>query len=398
MEKASSAEIPGESHHLPELDGVRGIAIVAVLIAHATDFLGVVPIRSLQYPLTSHAYPLLLQGWGGVDLFFTLSGFLITGILLSSRTRPTYFSSFYMRRILRIFPVYYLFLILTLIPTYFFPAFAVGIPHRVKWWLPYFFYIENWPIFWASWAGLISLWGAYWSLAVEEQFYLVWPALVRIFSPRFMFILCIAGFLLGTPERLLMFHLHGVQLGIVQWPFSRLDGLFLGAAIALYRHLYSRPVSLLYGGIAFVAGAAIYSWVGIMHRSEFYGSGPHVWGVGVTGITLMSAGLVVATQHRLALVNRFLTLSPLRMAGRLSYGMYIYHVLVYNLVISFLHKEIFPRFGATSSPVRAVVVIGCSILAVTAIAALSFRFFETPILRLKRFFPSPALPVSQVSA
>ena len=390
-------EIPGESHHLPELDGVRGIAILAVLLAHGADFLHVLPIQHPAHTLSTMPYPLLLQGWGGVDLFFTLSGFLITGILLRSRSRTTYFSSFYMRRILRIFPVYYLFLIVSFGASFLTSWQALDIQHHWKWWLPYFFYIENWPVFWASWAGMLSLWGVYWSLAVEEQFYFIWPALVRIFSPRFMLVLCVCGFFLGAPERLSMMHLHGVQFGIMEWPFSRLDGLFLGAAIAFYRHLYGRPVPLRLGGLALGAGAAIYIWLLSAHRIEFFGSGLHIWGFGVTAFALMSAGLIITTQHRVALVNQVLTLSPLRIAGRLSYGMYVYHVIVYRLILSFLRAKIFPRFGETPSLFRGVLVISCSILIVTAIAELSFCFFETPFLRLKRFFPSPAPPVSQVS-
>jgi peptidoglycan/LPS O-acetylase OafA/YrhL len=187
----SLGKLPKESHYLPELDGVRGLAILGVLLAHGVLFLGVVPNTAMGHVLAT----IFVPGWGGVDLFFTLSGFLITGILLRARKRQRYFASFYMRRVLRIFPIYYLFLAGTLLAAQVSQIMALQIPSGFEGRVPYFFYLQNWPVFWRNWTGIGTLWGAYWSLAVEEQFYLVWPAVVRFVSLRAVSALCISGFL-----------------------------------------------------------------------------------------------------------------------------------------------------------------------------------------------------------
>lgn len=393
MKAATLAHVPGESHHQPQLDGVRGVAILAVMMAHGVNFLKVVPLGDQSRPWAVWAEKIFLQGWGGVDLFFALSGFLITGILLRARQAEVYYTTFYMRRVLRIFPVYYLFLTVTLVGAYLTHYPALDMPHVVRWWLPYFFYVQNWPLFWASWAGMTTLWGAFWSLAVEEQFYLVWPALIRNVSVRAMLAFCVVGFLLGQPERMVLMRVVGVQLGVLQWPFSRLDGLFLGASIALYAHWRGRAVPLSWACAAFGVGGSIFVWLAVRHQYELLGSGPRIWSAGVTGFALMSAGVVAATQHRVPILHWLLTLRPLRVAGRLSYGMYVYHLLVYRVIVSLLRRSGFAYFGARSSPWMAVLVIATAIAAVTLVAEVSYRWFEKPFLGMKRFFPSSAVPL-----
>jgi peptidoglycan/LPS O-acetylase OafA/YrhL len=377
--------VPVEGQHAPELDGVRGLAILGVLLAHGADFLGVVPHTLGGNVLATFFVP----GWGGVDLFFTLSGFLITGILMRGRNRPRYFRSFYMRRVLRIFPIYYLFLVVTVLLAHFSPAIIpAGFTRR----LSYFVYLQNWPVFWSSWAGLTTLWGAYWSLAVEEQFYMVWPAVIRFFNLQTVALLCIAGFLLGWPERAYMMHQHPNLFGVMQWPFSRLDGLMLGAAISIYKELRGRAVPLTWAILSFVAGASIFVWILLFHTLELTtGNGFHLWGIGVTAYVLMSGGLIVATQHRVEWLHRFLTMRPLLVAGRLSYGMYVYHLAIYVLIAACRRNLL--HTGLPASSILSVIWIAVAILLVTGVAQLSFQYIEAPFLRLKRFFPSPAAPV-----
>jgi peptidoglycan/LPS O-acetylase OafA/YrhL len=388
IESVTALKIPGESRHAPELDGVRGLAILGVLLAHGDTVLHVVPFT----PGGSVLAMFLAPGWGGVDLFFTLSGFLITGILLRARERPRYFSSFYMRRVLRIFPIYYLFLAVTLLVSHLPQVAADLCPAGFEERISYFIYLQNWPVFWRSWFGLTSLWGAYWSLAVEEQFYMVWPAVIRFANLHAVALLCTVGFLLGWPERMYMMHQHPYLFGVMQWPFSRLDGLLLGAAIAIYREVRGRAVPLNWAFFCFMAGAWIFVWIFWFHMSELAtGFGFHIWGIGVTAFVLMSGGLIVATQHRVEWLHRVLTIRPLLMAGRLSYGMYVYHLVVYRLIVSFRHH--LPGIREHNTVPWALLYIALAILSVTGVAELSFRFIETPFLRLKRFFPSPAAPV-----
>jgi peptidoglycan/LPS O-acetylase OafA/YrhL len=387
MELEMLEPIPAEQKHEPQLDGVRGIAILAVLLAHAVNFLDVVPLKVPQ-PLWARVFAkICLQGWGGVDLFFVLSGFLITGILLRSRGRSTYFSSFYMRRILRIFPVYYLFLTVTLLLAYHTRLRELDLEHRMNWWLPYFFYVQNWPVFWTNWVGMTSLWGAYWSLAVEEQFYMVWPTIVRFIPVRWVLALCVCGFLLGVPERQFLIRHVGPKLGVLQWPFSRLDGLFLGAAIALYANWRKRPVPLRWARAAMGVAVLIFIWILVRHPGELMGGGSRIWAWGVTAFALAAAALVTATQHNLRWLAPVLMAKPLRIAGRLSYGMYVYHLLVFRFITVFLEKHLH-RVVVSPRPWTAAATIAVSIALVTLVAEASYRWFEMPFLRLKRFFPS----------
>jgi peptidoglycan/LPS O-acetylase OafA/YrhL len=189
-----------------------------------------------------------------------------------------------------------------------------------------------------------------------------------------------------------MMHQHPDLFGVMQWPFSRLDGLLLGAAIAIYREVRGRAVPLNWAFFTFMTGVTIYVWIFAFHMSELgTGFGYHLWGVGVTAHVLMSGGLIVATQHRVAWLHRVLTIRPLLIAGRLSYGMYVYHLAIFQLIVSFRHH--LPGIQEHNTVPWALLYIALAILIVTGVAELSFRFIETPFLRLKRFFPSPAAPV-----
>jgi len=294
----SENRLRDKPRHQPELDGIRGLAILAVLLSHAANQLDVLPHHMPHPAWTPIVAFLLVPGWGGVDLFFTLSGFLITGILLRARTRRTYFSSFYARRVLRIFPIYYLFLTLNLFAAHVWPSFAAELPPTTTARVSYFLYLQNWPVFWPSWAGLTGLWGAYWSLAVEEQFYLIWPTIVRFLSVSALLGICVAGFLLGTPFRWwTIHHLTGMSIAALQFPLSRLDGLFLGAACALYREHRRKPVPLSWAAISFAAGAIMLLYIAIFHVRELVGINVHITTFGVAGFALMSTGLVAASQH-----------------------------------------------------------------------------------------------------
>jgi len=159
---------------VPALDGLRGIAIILVMLHHFTYYR---PTSGIDEQIVS----VLIFFWTGVDLFFVLSGFLITGILLDTRGNERYFTSFYARRILRIFPLYYLILFLALVVLPKFPAVhtvligqdaSVDLPPQWPYWL----YLTNFSIADRGWVhGWVDV---AWSLAIEEQFYLIWPLVV----------------------------------------------------------------------------------------------------------------------------------------------------------------------------------------------------------------------------
>jgi len=363
------------------------------MLSHGAGLMGVMPHTPPLNPWVSLVSFVMVPGWGGVDLFFTLSGFLITGILLRARTQSTYFRSFYARRVLRIFPIYYLFLTGTLLAAHIWPSFAEMVPGTAKERISFFLYLQNWPLFWPDWDGMYTLWGAFWSLAVEEQFYLVWPTLVRWLSLRSMLWICIAGFLLGTPVRWIVInHLTGMDVGALQFPLSRLDGLFLGAGCALYRELYGKPVPLRWAKLSFWIGAAMLVSIGLTHIEEYLGLGVHISTYGVAGFALMSAGVVAASQHAVPRLRAVLTLRPLIVAGKYSYGMYVYHLLIFAGFTA-LARRISPATQGEFGLLPALGFIALAILATTAVAAASYHLFEQRFLRLKRFFPSPAAPV-----
>jgi len=285
--------------------------------------------------------------------------------------------------------IFLLIVTLTLAPRMRF--FSVLIQYSLRERISYFIYLQNWPVFWASWAGMSGLWGAFWSLAVEEQFYLVWPTLLHFVSVRKMLILCVVGFLLGLPERAFLIHQVGLKLGTIQWPFSRLHGLFLGAAIALYRNRFGRVVPASWGVASFSIGAILFLLIAIFRLPEFDGSGPVIWTVGVTAFAFMSAGFIIAVEHRQPVLMRFLSLRPLTLAGRYSYGMYIYHLVIYFFLRAFWFRYL--EAGVGYHAVTSSLMMVFAILLTTGVAAVSFHIFEQPFLNLKRYFPSPSAPV-----
>jgi len=165
---------------LQSLDGLRAIAIILVFLCHMQYHIPPVNLPAVVL----RAY--VSQGWMGVDLFFVLSGFLITGILLDTREARNYFRGFYLRRILRIFPLYYLVLIAVIFAGIRLnnPAFTTKLPLPADRWL-YFCYLTNWLALWKAHWGLhyVNYLAHFWSLAVEEQFYLVWPLVIWLVRP-----------------------------------------------------------------------------------------------------------------------------------------------------------------------------------------------------------------------
>jgi peptidoglycan/LPS O-acetylase OafA/YrhL len=183
---------------IPELDGIRGIAVLLVIIHHSVA--NYTPLATWE-KVVCQAVGI---GWSGVDLFFVLSGFLISGILIDSRESPRYFTSFYARRVLRIFPLYFGYLLgfFCLIKPF---AAIFPFPEVAKWsLLPateqlwYWSYLSNWR------SGLghdISFLTHFWSLAIEEQFYMVWPLVVFFASRKALLRICIGIVVLAVTMR-----------------------------------------------------------------------------------------------------------------------------------------------------------------------------------------------------
>ena len=196
-------------NRLPALDGLRGIAVLLVLAFHCRYF----------FPpwMEKSARPTLdVLGWSGVDLFFVLSGYLITGILLDTKDSSSYFRTFYARRSLRIFPLYF--------------SFVAAVLLLAQWrvhgfW--YLTYLSNWQPGHGVNDGYLS---HLWSLAIEEQFYLIWPAVVWFVPPGRLKWICIA--LAVTAAGLRPFAGSQDQAAYRLTP-CRMDSLALGAFVAI---------------------------------------------------------------------------------------------------------------------------------------------------------------------
>jgi peptidoglycan/LPS O-acetylase OafA/YrhL len=337
---------------LPQLDGVRGIAILLVIM-HNTQ----------RYPLP-HLEHLFDSGWMGVDLFFVLSGFLITSILLGTKESEGYFKNFYARRCLRIWPLYYalLFLMFVLVP-HVRPSYAsIIFGARSSPWWAYPLFLQNFlvPIP-ASAAGPL---GVTWSLAIEEQFYLAWPWAVRYCLSSQLRRIAVGVICLSPLARLYLSFHHVV---IYSNLFCRLDGLMAGALLALtVRSQTLHPHSsirlawvslLLAAPLALLTDTLNARW--IVHSIAVVAAASFVY------LALFSAQKWL----QVVLTSRFLVYT-----GTISYGLYLLHKIPFDVAQTF-------HLGGHPLP---VLLIG--LVSSYALAALSWSMLEQPFLGLKRIF------------
>jgi peptidoglycan/LPS O-acetylase OafA/YrhL len=356
--------------YIKALDGVRGIAILLVILFH---------------------YGYLGCGWIGVQLFFVLSGYLITSILLKDRgeSLATYLKRFYWRRSLRIFPLYYLYL-LVLLGTYL----ALKIPPAFSdQWIYLFTYTYNVRHILPNYDGsqlLIHLW----SLSVEEQFYLIWPLLVFVFAARRFRVLLLAIVVAAPLLRLLVslyLAQHGsppLYIGTVMYvitPFQ-IDAFATGALVATTKFPRIKNSQWLFVGALTIALAGgllsqFTSPVMASDRVNSFGYPIHllhhlqyVWGYTVLNCL---AGLLILLVVQGAAPLPFLESRLLTFVGRISYGIYVYH---YGLLATW--QKLFP---APDWSLRSLLLFFPYVLAILGISYLSFHFFETKFLQLKEY-------------
>ena len=344
------------THHryYPELDGVRAIAALLVMLFHAQQ--EGLPLRfSLAF------------GQTGVDLFFVLSGFLITSILLKANHGDwSEVRTFYTRRVLRIFPLYYIALF----------GYWVFID-KPSWF--FWVYLQN---FWISAGKFSSGPMHFWSLAIEEQFYLVWPFLV-LFVPRKRLLPILTGTIVFAA--VLRFVLAAMHHNVFVFTFTRLDGLSAGAVLATLNSRQSlarwaRPM-LAMAGLAVVASAVL----GHFFRNSF---DPTFVAAKYTLITAVYAGAIGWLLCRPASTSaKLLSMRWLRYIGRISYGLYVYHPFVFAW--SYHH------FAGQPMLVRAALATAFTF----ALSTVSWFAFERWFIRLKDVLsperrPTPAEPIT----
>ena len=339
--------------------------------------------------------------WVGVDLFFVLSGFLITGILYDSLHDPRFFRNFYTRRALRIFPLYYGFFLCLFLLT---PVLHIQYRSSI---LLYFAYVGNLAMPFCLRVGnnpttfqfmlhgheVYGNIGHFWSLCVEEQFYVIWPAIVWFVRSRASLMrVCVGGCLLVLLVRIVAVAYlgrFGTFMHFLSWyTFTRADTLMVGAWLALW--LRGRTLSLVQ--LRRLSGALFYGVVGIFvlcsHILPPAVYGPGFATVGYTLIALAGAGLVLRSLDDSSRFSRVLRLRFLSALGAISYGFYlVHHLYMYEFLDLYNRYAIVHRFG--------FLIPFVAFALSWALAALSFRYLESPFLRLKsrlapQWVPQPA--------
>ncbi|HXW93208.1 MAG TPA: acyltransferase [Terriglobales bacterium] len=334
------------SARIPALDGVRGWAILAVMFHNS-----------------GHLQRIFANGWMGVDLFFVLSGFLITGILVDTKQSQHYFKNFYVRRCLRIWPLYYSLLLFMAVAVTFLPSPSRALLEKSSPWWAYPLFLQNFLIAIPT-LGVGPL-GVTWSLAIEEQFYLLWALVVRYCSLPQIRRIAIAVICLSPPLRwFLSFHNVNLYTNL----FCRLDGLMAGAALALVvrgedfvpsRYLKTAWILLFMATpLAFALASSHAEWV-------LYSAS--------AAVSVLFVYVVLFSRQRL--LQRIMTNRLIVYTGTISYGLYL------------LHKLPFDVAKATDRDGKPLLLLLLSIVASYALAALSWNLLEKPFLRLKRFFP-----------
>jgi len=348
--------------YIKSLDGIRGFAVMLVLFFHAgrLDF-----------------------GWVGVQLFFVLSGYLITLILIEKKDAPVnrYLKWFWWRRSLRIFPIYFLYLFILALTWQ-----TSSIPKGFgDYWQTLYTYTFNFAIIRGTGDRLYN---HIWSLCVEEQFYLIWPLVIWLFNTRILKTIVLLMVISGPALRLMVAYvtplvwddIDAVKLMYYASPFY-IEAFGFGASLVLWTHkltwlgrlpFFSLLVFLLPGLLNCVlAGASIQS-LGYPRLSAI--GMVHIWGY--TAINLASLLLIAAAINtRMRAFSYLFENNCLVYIGKISYGLYLIHNAVFFILNKWIpHSDI--RFGYE------LLVLSYLIISLL-VASLSYRFIEQPLLRLK---------------
>ena len=363
-------------------DGLRAIAVLVVFAYH-------VNIYKFGF------------GWLGVPFFFVLSGFLITTILLRMKeTLPAgqYFQKFYGRRSLRIFPSYYFYLLLVIL-LFFLRGLQVLAPLRdelesVVWpQLPYAaFYIYD--FFYASSKYSLTVFLThFWSLAVEEQFYIVWPLILLLAPRKKLRMIFLATILLGPILRLATFIIYtrsnlsflgdDAYLAVYALPFSHIDAFAIGAFASQFNIPHSRKqlgiiafALLFLGYLTQYLDAGVIDFATLGYEFKMWTAYKFIWGYSLLNYFF---ALVIYNVRYYQLFLFILERKFLTYIGKISYGIYIYHVAVIHIIVRYMLPDSFTNIW---------VRFASSLAATLILASLSYYFLERPILNLKdRLFP-----------
>jgi peptidoglycan/LPS O-acetylase OafA/YrhL len=349
--------------YVPELDGIRGIAVLAVMFYHC-------------FPSS-----VTRIGWMGVDLFFVLSGFLITGILLDTRGDKGYYTNFIGRRFLRIFPLYYLVLCIVffvlphLLKAVYLPHFDYYKQHEGWFWL----YMQNW-LYSKDGFPPNHLLVHFWTLGVEEQFYLVWPWLVRFIPHKHLLktaiFLCIGAILFRLlPSGSIAMEPTYRYMSTL----SRMDGLLIGAIIAILIRDNPNLLTKLAIPVLICSVIGLATGIIISRSVKFLDLPPYY-----TFIDLLSGSLVVIGLSTKKWVKAVVKWPVLISLGKYSYGLYVYHYVIFIMLRYNLNDWLEATFASFLA--RMLVLGSITMLLAVGVSIASFHLFESRFLKLKRLF------------
>jgi peptidoglycan/LPS O-acetylase OafA/YrhL len=391
MPRASATPEPGQ---IPALDGLRGAAILLVLLHHQT----LLPLA--EGPAADQWFARLLHfGWSGVDLFFVLSGFLITGLLLDAKGAPGYFRNFYARRTLRIFPLYYAVVFFSLVvlpnlPAGLLPAQKAANFGRIdgdELW--YWLYLSNFAIAAAGeWRHAIL--DISWSLAIEEQFYLIWPLVVSRLGRDALLRVCAGLVVLAPLCRLALAWGGANELAPYVLTPARVDTLAIGAFLAIASRDPGGLARLLPAARAVGAALAVGLVVWFVAAGGIQPFATAFLVLGFSGVAAAFGALLALTVSAApgSLLHGVFTWRVLRSFGKYSYALYLFHLPLRAVVrdVGFTPASL-PAVAGSLIPGQIAFYAVSTALAFLA-AVASWYFYESRFLALKRFFPRAEAP------
>jgi peptidoglycan/LPS O-acetylase OafA/YrhL len=361
-----STTLPNRAYY-PALDGLRGIGCLLVVTYHNFPFI--------------HEY--LFFGWLAMDIFFVLSGFLITDILLNTFGEKNYLKNFYVRRLLRVFPLYYTSLVVFLLIL----PHINGLPVRLDYFVDnqvYFWtFTQNWLMIFFPGQNQYAL-NHLWSMAVEEQFYLLWPLVVAtVRKPKILFGM-LAVLLLGVIVLRFWLWVNKIE-GLAYYnlyTFTRIDGICVGCMVALLqkinRNFLQRYMALI------VFGFAAFNFIFYLVNLQYNDSFPYLALVGFSTFSMIFGLLVYDIVNvQTKIWDRIFNIEVLKFLGRISYGTYIFHWPLYLILHPFLMKWAKQFMLPVSA--QFFTSISATILAYS-LGYLSYRYFELRFLKLKKHF------------
>lgn len=374
--------------YIKGLDGLRAIAVLLVMFGHISS--------SLNWPVESgfqKPFNLLTNmGWIGVQLFFVLSGFLITQILIKDRAKPNYFKNFYIRRSLRIFPIYYLTLLFffVLIPL------TVGTPEwlgdSVDDQLWFWTYLQNWNRPFSNHGALAPLW----SLAIEEQYYLIWPLFVFMFQNRTLKIICFFMIVSAPIFRFFLFnylpnYVEGENIAkatAYNFTIARWDAIAIGSLIGIFVKEGKSQIlqSIAKYGIIILA-IIILTQIALFSNFTSVSSGIGLLNQTTAAFFFGCVIILVYSSVSSNLSISVLELAPLKSIGKISYSMYLFHLPLTVVWLGYW-KVSFESVSALKTLIIVFFHYATLVLITYGLSLLSWKVFEHPILRYKDRFNS----------